>query len=167
MKTHTKSLSLLSLGLCALLTGCASSPSQSSDAALAMATFQDDASGALKPDPSLMGLDRSNWGSFVFEVPHATITHDPNYALLRPAPTATAREAGLYPTAESAVDTSRRGLVSGFTDAANTHFRAAIEVVSVPIQAVLAWPDGSRGSDHAGFERAPEHVQHTSDEAAQ
>ena len=54
-------------------------------------------------DPSITGIDRSNWSRTDIVVPVDGIAHNPTYRWLDQHPDHTARLRGQYPTAESAL----------------------------------------------------------------
>jgi hypothetical protein len=113
---------------------------------------------AMVQEPSVIGLDRSNWEPTRFHQPVDGTAHRLQYSKRLHVARRTARQRGEYPSAESALELSGGSTWQQQAEAAGSHAIAAADLLLLLPRMVWTPPWRVRWSPDVGYERtwAPE-----------
>ncbi len=101
---------------------------------------------------SVRGLDRSNWGATDVRVPVDGTVHRPTYARARLYDETLARQKGLYPTSETALELEGSRWMSAAEIAAQP-LRTLVDAAALPLLVAMDPPWNARQSPDAVYKR--------------
>ncbi len=104
--------------------------------------------------PSLRGLDRSNWGATSIRVPVDGTVHRPTYARTHLYDDSLARQKGLYPTSETALELDGSRWM-GAAEIAAQPFHLIVDAGMLPLRVAMAPPWTRTQSPRAVYKRRP------------